>query len=161
MPDLTVIEGGGEPKDWERQISQQHFESFVVTLLRSLAGGEGAYRLTQEFFSFLEHAQKTEVPIGPVLDGAVNSLHQQAFDMEGQDDFRVDQRRILQAGLRVIAESMASDNAARARLSKREDRLTHAIEEKIIGSERRSRENGWSYVANLTEHLGKRPARKK
>lgn len=161
MPDLTVIEGGGEPKDWDRQISQQHFKSFVVTLLRSLAAGEGAYRLTQEFFRFLEHAQKTEVPIGPVLDGAVNSLHEQAFDTENQDDFRADQRRILQAALRVIAESMASDSAARARLSKREDSLTYAIEQKIIDSERRSREHGWSYVGKLTDHLGKWPTRRK
>ena len=161
MPDFTVIEGGGEPKDWERQISQQRFESFVVVLLRSLAAGEGAYRLTQEFSRFLEHARKTEVPIGPVLDGAVYSLHGQAFDVEDQDDFRADQRRILQAALRVIAESMASDSAARARLSKREDTLTHAIEERILGYERRSRENGWSYVANLKERLGKWPVRKK
>ena len=161
MPDLTVIEGGGEPRDWERQISEQHFESFVVVLLRTLAAGEGAYRLTQEFFRFLEHAQKTEVPIGPVFDGAVNRLHEQAFDTENQDDFRADQRRILQAALRVIAESMARDSAARARLSKREDSLTHAIEEKMLASERRSRENGWSYVGKLTESLGKWPARRK
>ncbi len=80
MPDLTVIEGGGERKDWDRQLSQQHFEDFVVTLLRSLANGDGAYRLTQEFFKFLEHAQKSEVPIGPALDGAMTRLHADAFD---------------------------------------------------------------------------------
>ena len=37
MPDLTVIEGGGERRDWDRELSQQHFEAFVVVLLRSLA----------------------------------------------------------------------------------------------------------------------------
>jgi hypothetical protein len=56
---------------------------------------------------------------------------------------------------------MATDNAARARRSKREDGLQHAIEGKVLGSESRSRENGWSYVAHLTERLGRWPLRRK
>ena len=161
MPDLTVIEGGGEPRDWNRQLAQQHFESFVVTLLRSLASGDGSYRLTQEFFRFLEHAQESKVPIGPVLDGAIRDLHAQAFDSEKSDGYDIEKKRLLQAALRVTAESMASDNLARARRSKREDDLRHAIEGHLLGSEERSRKNGWSYLARLTEHLGKWPTRKK
>jgi hypothetical protein len=160
MPDFTVIEGGGEPRDWNRELSQQHFETFIVTLLRSLASGEGSYRLTDEFFRFLEHAQENKVPLAPVLDGAVRSLHEQCFRSSGEDGYESELQHILQAALRVTAESMANDNAARARRSKREDDLRHAIEAKVIGSERRSRDNGWSYVQNLTKHLGKKPTRK-
>ncbi|MFG1416963.1 hypothetical protein V5F38_03990 [Xanthobacter sp. V0B-10] len=161
MPDLTIVEDGGERRDWDREISQQHFEAFVVALLRSLAAGDGSYRLTQEFFRFLEHAQDSKMPIGPVLDGAIRNLHDQAFDSDSQNGYDTEKKRVLQAALRVTAESMASDNLARARRSKREDELRHAIDEKVLGSERRSRENGWSYLANLTEKLGKWPTRKK
>ena len=42
------------------------------------------------------------------------------------------------------------------RLSQRVDAFDRATEEMILGSEKRSRENGWSYVANFTEsRLGK------
>jgi hypothetical protein len=161
MPDFTVIEGDGERKDWDRQIAQQHFEEFAVALLRSLAGGDQSYQTTQQFFRFLQHAQESRVPIGPVIDGAIGELHRMAFETERADGYDVERKDVTQAALRVIAESMASDNAARARRSKREDYLNRAIEEKILGSETRSRENGWSYVENLTKRLGKWPGRKK
>jgi hypothetical protein len=56
----------------------------------------------------------------------------------------------------MIAETISTDGFARGRRSQREQALDRAIKEKILASERRSRENGWSYVADLTErHLGK------
>lgn len=161
MPDLTLIEGIGERQGWDRDISQQHFETFVVALLRSLAAGDGSSRLTQEYFRFLEHAQESKGPVGPVLDGALRTLHKQAFNSDRDDGYDAEKKRVLQAALRVTAESMASDNLARARRSKLEDELRRAINDKVLGSERRSRENGWSYVANLTEQIDKWPARKK
>jgi len=161
MPDFTVIEGGGKERDWDREIAQRHFEDFVVVLLRSLAAGDASYQLTQQFFRFLEHARESEVPIGPVFDEAIRNLHAMAFDIENAPFYEVERKDITQAALRVIAESMATDNAARARRSKREDSLNQAIENKILGSETRSRENGWSYVGNLTKGLGKRPTRKR
>jgi hypothetical protein len=161
MPDFTVIEGGGEPRDWEREIAQQHFEDFVVVLLRTLASGDGSHQLTQQFFRFLEHAQENKVPIAPVFDGAISNLHAMAFATDDLPFYEIERKDITQAALRVIAESMATDNAARARRSKREQSLTQAIEQKILSSETRSRENGWSYVENLTKRLGKWPSRKK
>jgi len=57
-----------------------------------------------------------------------------------------------------LAQSeMAKDGLAHARLSKRNQSLDRAIEENLVGSERRSRENGWSYVEKLTGPLGKWP----
>lgn len=161
MVDLTVIEGGSDRGDWDRQIAQQHFEAFAVALLRSLAGGDQSYQTTQQFFRFLEHAQQSHVPISPVIDGAIDALHRRAFDTERAADYELERKDITRAALRVIVESMASDNAAGARRSKREDSLKRAIEEKVLGSETRSRQHGWSYVENLTKHLGKWPTRKK
>ncbi|WP_164034378.1 hypothetical protein, partial [Serratia marcescens] len=74
----------------------------------------GSHRLTQEFFRFLEHAQDSKVPVGPVLDGAIRTLHEQAFDSDGGDGYEAEKKHVLQAALRVTAESMASDSLARA-----------------------------------------------
>ena len=161
VPDFTIIEGGGEPRDWEREISQGHFEDFVVDVLRSLVNGELSHRTTRHFSQFLEHAQGSPVPIGSIIDGAVRRLHAMALDAEGMEDYERELIGITQAALRVVAESMAKDNAAAGRLSKREEGLDRAIEQKILGSETRARENGWSYVRNLTEGLGKWPTHKK
>lgn len=161
MPDFTVIEGGGQSRDWDSEAAQDHFEEFVVALLRSLAGGGASYQLTQQFFRFLEHAQKTGVPIGPVLDGAVKNLHEMAIDAAGVENYETERKNIVREAMRVAAESMAKDNAARARLSKREEALIRAVEAKVIGSEIRSRENGWSYVEHLTKHLDPKPTRRR
>jgi hypothetical protein len=161
MPDFTVIEGGGDRKRSDRNLSQQYFEDFVLTLLRALARGEGAHQLREQFFRFIEHAQKKEIPIGQVFDAAVKNLHQRAFDAEGVPSYEAERKDVTQAAIRVIAESMALDSAARARLSSRVQDLTQAIEEKILASEERSREHGWSYVQRLTERLGKWPPRQK
>jgi len=161
MPDFTVIEGDGEPSNWEHEVAQRHFEDLIVILLRSLASGDGSYQLTAQFFRFLEHVQENKVPIAPIFSGALNKLHALAFAIDGVASYEAERKEVTQAALRVIAESMAGDNAARARLSKREYSLTHAIEENILGAESRSRENGWSYVEHLTKPLGKWPLRKK
>lgn len=161
MPDFTVIDGGGEKRDWDREISQQHFEDFILALLRGLASGDQTYRAKEQFFQFLEHAQKTQVPIGPVIDGAIKELHGMAFNTENVAGYEYEQIAVTQAALLVIVECMAKDNLAKARLSKREDSLGRSIERKVLSSEVRSRENGWSYVENLTKHLGKWSPRKK
>lgn len=161
MPDFTVIEGDGQSRDWNSEAAQDYFEEFVIALLRNLAAGGYSYQLTQEFFRFLEHAQKTGVPIGRVFDEAVKNLHEMAVDNAGVEDYEAERRDIVREAMRVAAESMAKDNAARARLSKREQALTRAIEAKVIGSETRSREHGWSYVTNLTKHLDPKPTRRR
>ena len=81
-----------------------------------------------------------------------------AFNTEARTDSDAEYREITLASLSVIAEKMATDGWARARLLKQKDTLRHGIEEKFLGSERRSRENGWSYVKKLTQPLGKWPA---
>ena len=162
MPDLTVIDGGNDPGHLDREVSQQNLEDFVIALLRTLASGDYPYRAIKQFFRFLEHAQERGVPMGPVFEGAIKSLNARALDIEGAGWApEVETKGILSAALKVIAESMSTDGFARGRLSQRDRALDQAIEEKILGSETRSRENGRSYVADLTERgLGKwRPQR--
>jgi hypothetical protein len=157
MPDFTVIEGGGEPTRWEQELSQQYLEDFVITLLRTLGGGGSAYRVREQFFRFLEHARENELEIGPIFDGAVRDLNARAFNTEARTDRDAEYKEITQASLSVIAEKMATDGLARARLSKQQVNLRYAVEEKLLGSERRSRESGWSYMKELTHSLGKWP----
>jgi hypothetical protein len=135
--------------------SQRYWEDFGITLLRDVATGEGSSQLTQRFFRFLEQTQKSKVAMAPVFDSVVKELHARAFATEGELlAYQIEQKAVTQAALRVIAESMATDNLARARLSKREGNLTRAIEAKVVGSEKRSRKNGWSYFEHLTSELG-------
>lgn len=161
MPDFTVIDGGGEKRDRDREIAEQHCEDFVLALLRGLAGSDQSYRTTQNFFRFVEHAQNTQVPIAAVIDDSIGQLRQSAFDLDGAGYYKHDRIAVIEAALRVAIESMAKDNAAKGRLSKRESDLRSCIEQMVVSSETRSRENGWSYIDNLTKHLGKWSPRKK
>lgn len=71
--------------------------------------------------------------------------------------FRTDEYQVISASLQAMAEALADDGFAKARRSKREVDLRHAIENSIREHERRSRENGWSYTAHLTRDLGPWP----
>jgi hypothetical protein len=157
MPDFTVIDGGGDRGRADRELSQQYFEDFVVALLRSLASGEHTYRITEQFFRFLEHAQESSVPIGQVFQVAIRDLNDRAIPFP--DGFlRVEEKtEILLAALRVIAERASTDSLARARLSRRDHELQGAIERYTLDREERARANGWSYLKDLTKQFGKRP----
>ena len=162
MPDFTVIDGDGDRGRADREASQQNLEMLIVFLLRDLTSGDYPYRTVQQFIMFLEHARERGVPMGPVFEGAIKDLNERAFRIEeiGWEPEN-ELKNILCAALRVTAESMSTDGAARGRRSQRGQRLDRAIKEMILSSETRSRENGWSYVADLIEpRLGKwRPQR--
>lgn len=157
MPDLTVIDGGNDRGRADREVSQRNLEDFIVALLRALASAEYPSRTIKEFFRFVEHAQERGVPMDPVFDGAIKNLNARALDIaEAGWAPGAEERGILSAALKVTAESMATDSFARGRRSQRALTLHQAVEHMILDSERRSRENGWSYVRDLTErHLGK------
>ncbi|MGO6938525.1 hypothetical protein [Rhizobium johnstonii] len=118
MPDLTVMDGGGEARDRDREIAQQYFEDFVLALLRGLAGSNQTYHATQHCLDFVEHAEKTQVPISAVIDGAIKQHRQSAFDIDNASDYKYDRIAVIEAALRVAIESMATDNAAKGRLAK-------------------------------------------
>jgi hypothetical protein len=157
MSDFSVIDGGNDPGRFDREVSQQNLETFIIVLLRDLASGEYPYRTIKQFLQFLKHAQESGVSMGPVFDGAIKILNARALDSARAGWVPgAEERGILSAALKVIAESMSTDGFARGRRSQRAQALDRAIEEMVLGSEKRSRENGWSYLANLTERrLGK------
>jgi hypothetical protein len=157
MPDFTIIDGDDDSGGENRELSQQFFEDFVVALLRSLASGDDPYRVVEQFFRFLKQAQQSKVPIGPIFAAAIRDLNDRAFPNKDGFLSLEEWSEIILASLRVIAERLATDDAARARLSKRVSNLDVAIERDILAKEGRSRDRGWSYLKNLEQRLGKRP----
>jgi hypothetical protein len=121
-------------------------ETFIIVLPRDLASGDYPYRTIKQLLHFLKHAQESGVPVGPVFDGAIKDLNKRAFPIEEPGwEPAIERREIVCAALKVIAESMSTDGFARGRRSQRAQALDQAIDEMILGSERWSRENGWSY----------------
>ena len=123
MPDLTVIEGGGDPAHWDRDVSPAVLSGFrhcsVANACQWRAEGHLARRNNSSpSWSTPRKAKFRSVrcSMAPVKD-----LHERAFGTEGEAFYEIERKDIRQAALRVIAESMATDNAARARLSKREE----------------------------------------
>lgn len=157
MLDSAVVDGTGDSGD--REVSQQFFEDFAVALLRSLASGDYPYRVVEQFLRFLKHAQESKVPVGPVFAGAIRDLNARAFPERDSTASLGEKTEIVLASLRVLAERLVTDDAARARLSKRISDLDSAIERDILTNEERSRAHGWSYLKSLAKRLGNRPNR--
>jgi hypothetical protein len=91
------------------------------------------------------------------VQSVISDLHKEALlDDQFSESVADCRKRIVQAALRVAAEAMATDGAARARLSKRVESLDDAVEAYLLGRESRSRAHVWSYTERLvTEHLGR------
>jgi hypothetical protein len=155
MPDFTVIDGDSDPNYVHRQTAQYHFEEFAIALLRSIVAGGLSNNLVEQLAAFAKTSAEHDIVIAAVIDKAVRNLHSRAFSDIARDDFQIEIETIVQASLGVAAEMMAVDTAARARLSKREDRLTHALEEGLLSQERRARRNGWSYLKEMTRRIDK------
>jgi hypothetical protein len=165
MPDFTVIEGGGRGggrDDFNAQMARQAFERLAIELLRALGRGDDwGCRVSGALTEFVKCARETEHPLARIVHETVEGLFNEAlaYDPFGEsfDQYDSDRRHILQRALKVTAESMASDPAAKGRRSSRMSELNGAIEQHLIEMERRARENGWSYVHGLVERLGPWP----
>jgi hypothetical protein len=161
MPDFTVIDGGGQKRDWDRELGEQLFRDFAVALTRGLGGGN-LFPTTGKFLAFLEHMQQTGLAVGPVIDAAMRELSEDAFRIDGgRQDYEMERDELRLAAWRSAVEHMTHDGLARARQSKRDSEMASAVDDYVVGSEARSRKNGWSYLHNLTKHLGKWPVRGK
>jgi len=104
---------------------------------------------------FMEHASEATTPAGAIINGQFAEMYDRALLQRYDDSVDDERKAILEASLRVAAESLASDRAARGRRSTREKALTNAVERCVLAREERSRANGWSYLQHLTEPLGK------
>ena len=157
MPDFTVIEGGG-PVDWLSERARVAFGKLVIEMLRALARGDDpGMKVLDAFNKLANKASEATTPAAVIIDEEMASLYVRALHREHDDTPSDERKRILEDALRVVAESLAEDPAAKGRKSKREAAFIQSIESYILARETRSRANGWSYTQNLTNnHLGVR-----
>jgi hypothetical protein len=157
MPDFTVIDGGGDRgiNGFAGQHAVQSFEDLVIEVLRKLARDPHSVgRITQLMFAFTNAAGEFEGPLFEIIAAALGSLNARTFG-SAQTELDQETQDILRYALRVVAESMATDAAARGRLSQRRNDMRTAIESWVHGREERSRANGWSYLEEMSRKLGK------
>lgn len=163
MPDFRVIEGGGKGRQSvEEYLARKAFRRFVIELLRALAReNDNGVQSTHALIDFIEKVSIADVPILPIIGDTISEFHDLAFEIERIDDHEAEIKGILEAALKVIVEYLADDGFAKGRRSKRQDGLRHTIEAKLLRSEQRSREAGWSYLKSLSDRVGKWQPRKK
>jgi hypothetical protein len=131
----------------------------LVELLRALASGDQyAIRVTPACFEFWERAAASERPLSELIGRVVAECYEQGVSPYDEQGFhRPGERAIIQDALRTLAESLATDPAAKGRRSQRSRALHDEIKQSVLEHEKRTREHGWSYVQNLVEHLGPWP----
>jgi hypothetical protein len=151
MPDFTMIEGDGSgPPDWPTVYARQFFRRLVIEILRALArGDDSGLRINEVMRDFIGYASRTSTPSGIIMDDEIRVLFDDALRRDFDDTSSDDQKAILQAALRVVAESLAKDPAAKGRRGSRDEAFRQAIERYVIERERRTRANGWSYTQDL------------
>jgi hypothetical protein len=160
MPDFTVIEGGGQPDAWKAERAQAEFGTFVIELLRALARGEDhSRRVSEALADFLKAARETQTNLSGLVHDEIAALAERALAQRNDGTLSDERKEIVRLSMRVAAEAMARDPAAKGRLSSREGALMSAIEDLVLSREGRSRANGWSYLDHLTRHLEPWPPR--
>jgi len=163
MTKFTIIDGGGEGRpprsEFHTARARETLGTLIIELLRALArGDDNGMRVTDALIDFYKHASQSEAPLGLIVEDKINRSYERALAHVYRDDsVDAEIRDICQAALRVVAEALAPDTAAKGRKSSREDALRKAIERHVLESEKRSRSYGWSYTGNLTAGLGEWP----
>jgi len=155
MARSTVNDGEMTPEE-RTELAREALDRLLIEMLRSLArGGDPDRNVLAAMNDFIEHATDAAPPVAAIINGQMGVMYDRALRQRHDGSFDDERKAILEASLRVVAESLASDKAARGRRSTREKALTYAIEELVLSREERSRANGWSYLQRLTETLGK------
>jgi hypothetical protein len=159
MPDFTVIDGGGDTKRQHRENAQRYFQAFIIAMLRDLTSARRSSDSIGPFFTFINYAVDNNV-FGEldVLENAIRELSSRAFDVPDPDD--IEEQAITEAALRVVVERLASDKFAGGRLSQQRERFERVMKICIRSREQRARDNGRSYIADLTKGLGRWPRNK-
>jgi hypothetical protein len=155
VPKLTSIEGGGgrgiHSYAGERAIAS--FETLVIRIFRDVTREQSTFQLCELLFEFNAAVIECDVPLFEITKAAMANLRGRAFDAN-VPEYDQEVQDVLRFGIRVAAERMSDDSAARGRISQRSQDLETAIKWFIQGKEARTRENGWSYVENVTKSLG-------
>jgi hypothetical protein len=134
MPDFTVIEGGGQgPPDWKSSYARQAFRKLAVEMLRAIARGDDPEaRIIRSINEFIRYASEASTSPRNIIDKALGSFFEEGLHQEFDGSSSDERKPILEHGLRVLAESLADDPAAKGRRSKRETALIQAIESYVV-----------------------------
>lgn len=135
--------------------AQQRFANFTVELLRLLSGGGNAYNVTAALTRFVDHCVATKAPLGVTIGRTMSELYKAAFERQVHADSDMGEIALRRAALNVIIEDLTNDGFTAARRPKRSEHLRSCFDAQVMRREARSRENGWSYVAEMTKELGK------
>lgn len=160
MPNLTVIEGGGKGQpnrlDAEAEWAEDRFADLIVELIRAVARGDDREnRVLRALNAFIQHASNTSRPAAELVQGAIEWSHERGFgSKDDPPDYEAELRELVRTTLPLLAETLAEDDAAKGRKSRRHTTLTAALEAVVIGMELRSRSHGWSYTQHLVARLG-------
>lgn len=148
MPDFRVIDGDG-PRSWKFERAVQTFERLTIELISNLVRQDQspapAVRLFLDFVSLAGECDEPPFDIIKQSLARINERMRQA----AQREFVGEDLRVSEVGVRHVAAIIASDEFSRARTSKASTSLGNAIEQWLLAHERRSRENGWSYLRRL------------
>jgi len=138
---LRVIQGGGEgPPDRDGPAAIEAFKAIAIELLRAMVrGNDREGRVSKNLVRFYSHIGKTRRDPPLIVDEALEQLNA-CIDTDPKLDLRDDLEHIVQASLRVAAESCCTDNAAQGRTSKRRHELETCIETMMQRRKQRRRD---------------------
>jgi hypothetical protein len=142
MRKLTVIEGGGKrPPDRHSGAARYHLQQAIIEILRALVRGHDAQnRISTHLAEFTLHMTQTDAHLEAVVGDTLAELHKELDHQDDRDIYEEERESIVLYALQVAAEAMATDPAAKGRLSGRQSRLHSAIEHQFIRREQRMRE---------------------
>jgi hypothetical protein len=155
MPDFEVIEGGGKrrgPRDFEADMARSRMNTLIIELLRAVARGDDREnRVGRTLIELFKHMSATDAPVYDMTSGPIADAHKSVSEDRDLERYQTEIADIVLASLRVAAESCTSDGFSAGRKSQAETRLRQEVERHVIGSEKRSRQHGGSYLGRLLE----------
>jgi hypothetical protein len=148
---LTVIKGGGKgPPDYREVLARQHLRKLAIEILRGIVRGDDYNLGVQgEVSEFLNHAGAASAPLSTIIGDVLSELHDDLATKVSPTEQQIAIQHIVLASLALAADACSKDGFAKGRRSQSRARLQQAIDEYVLGYERRTRENGWSYLSQL------------
>lgn len=134
MSKFTVIEGSGRgPPDRHSDAARYHLEQAIIEILRSLVRGyDAGQRVSHHLTEFVRHLPETSTSLEAIIADALDELHREIDHGVKAGEIEGERESIVLTALQVAAETMATDPAAKGRLSSRQSRLDAAIEHQRI-----------------------------
>jgi hypothetical protein len=157
MSEFTM-KPGDMPAEFNTELARDAFDKLVVEMLRALGrGGDRGRHVLKAMTDFIDCAAEASISPAAIIHEQFETLYEKALSREFDGTTTDDGKAIMEASLRVLAEAMADDPAARGRQSQRKTSLVNAIDDYVLSREERSRSRGLSHDRSVTGRLGKWP----